>query len=102
MSEETDLDALAERIEKAGAALTGNANSVGNAQININAGGIGVYIAATCCLMTLVAVVVASVFVAIGMSDLNQQTRELRQADMVQQAYINAGYTANPKEEEKQ
>lgn len=73
---------------------------VGNAQISVSAGGIGVWVAVTACLVMMAALLVGTVFVAIGMSDLNRQAQELRQTDQTIQAYINAGLV-QPKEEQK-
>lgn len=73
-------------------------SAVGNAQISINAGGFGIWLAVTCCVATLVGLLVASVFVAMSIGDLRQNDleqrqvdRELREADLLFQAYINAG-----------
>lgn len=70
----------------------------GVAQITVSAGGVGIWLAVTACAMTLAAMLVGTVFVAIGMADLNRQTQELRQSDQTIQAYINAGYL--PQKEE--
>ncbi len=74
--------------------------ATGTAQITISAGGVGIWIAVTACAMTLAAMLVGTVFVAIGMADLNRQTQELRQSDQTIQAYINAGYV-QPKEDKQ-
>ena len=70
----------------------------GNAQITVSAGGVGLWIAVTACAVIMAVTVVASVFVAVGMADLNRQTQELRQADATFNAYLVAGYI-QPKEE---
>lgn len=69
--------------------------------ITVNAGGVGVWIAATSCIAVLAAVLVGAIFVAFGMSDLNRQLQERRQKDEAQDAYINVIYQNSHKGESK-
>lgn len=80
--------------------------------INVHGGGVAVWVAASACVVTLLVTIVASVFVAslfvmfnnqmLEMkSDYNSQTRELREQDVILQAYINAAYSQPKKEEQK-
>lgn len=71
-----------------------------NSTIQVNAGGLALWAAVTACLVMLAVTIVLAVFVAIGMSDLNRQTQELREANEVQQAYINAAFSNQTKEPE--
>lgn len=87
----------------------GVANSSAS-HINVHGGGVAVWVAATACVVTLLVTIVASVFVAAIFSmqnaqmleiksDLNAQTKELRDADMVIHAYINTGQMPVKEEE---
>lgn len=73
-------------------------SGVGNAQISVNAGGVAVWMAVVACMVAVAVVLTASIFVAIAVSDLNEQARELRYKTDTIQAYINAGMV-QPKEE---
>lgn len=93
-----------ENADKEWARLAANldrlAPAVGaTSNISVNAGGIGTWVAVTACLVVLAVTLVGSIYVAIGLADLNRQTQELRQADATLQAYINVGY--QQKEEAK-
>jgi hypothetical protein len=80
-------------------ALVDQPGNTNTSSVQINAGGVGIWIAITACLIMLAVTMVGSIFIAIALSDLNRQTQELREADVVLQAYINAGYVSQPKEE---
>lgn len=67
-------------------------SAVGNAQISVNAGGVATWAAVTACAVAAAMTLVASIFVAIAVSDLNQQTREIRERQDLQQAYINSAF----------
>lgn len=81
-----------------------NSASGGNANFNMNMGGIGVWICSTCCVVMLLALI----FFALDRvnqrqdnSDLREDIRELRLQNATMQAYINAGYGRPPEEEKK-
>lgn len=95
-----DLDELAGLVNAArGMSPTG----VGSVRVNVSAGGVAVWIAATACAITVAVVLTAMVFVAIGQSDLQRQAAELRERDAEFAAYVNAGYvTPEDPEEEKE
>lgn len=89
----------------------GQANTSAS-NINVHGGGVAVWVAASACVVTLLATIIASVFVAALFvmfnnqmlemkSDYNDQTRELREQDVILQAYINAAYSQPKKEEQK-
>lgn len=67
--------------------------SSNRAVISINAGGVGIWIAATCCLVTLlVAVAVASiaaVWISREFTRIDAQFVQVQNTDQVQDAYIN-------------
>jgi len=93
------MDRLAGLLERA-ENITGGPRSTtnGSATVQINAGGVAVWVAATACLVMLAVVLVGTIFVAVAMSDLNRQTQELRERDDMLQAYINVAYGAQPEE----
>ena len=93
MDELTELKQLVREVRD----LTGP-QAYGTANVNVSAGGIGIWLAVTACAMTLAGVLVGAVFVAIHISDLNRQTQELRETNQTIQAYINAGMV-NPQKE---
>src|SRR5690606_34960925 len=79
--------------------LTPKTTANGTSTINVNAAGMAVWIAATCCAVMLVSLMVVSVIGAVWFADINQQTRELRQKDDLLQAYINVAYGAQSPQE---
>lgn len=96
MNSAEELDKTIERAEKFLHHLNGN--SVGSSTITVNAGGIGVWIAASCCAVAVAVCLVGAVFVSALFNDLNRQTQELRQKDEIHDAYFSAGY-GSPKQE---
>lgn len=72
-------------------------SSNGIAQINVSAGGVGLWVAVTACLVSMAISIVGLILVGLALSDLNRQTQELRQSDATTQAYLNA-YFSQPKE----
>jgi hypothetical protein len=81
------------------AAARGIVSQSPTATITVSAGGIGIWVAVTACLVTLAVSMVGGILVAIALSDLNRQTQELRQTNETQQAYINAAFGQQEKEE---
>lgn len=79
-------------------ALMEQPSNSNTSSVQINAGGVGIWIAITACLIMLAVTMVGSIFIAIALSDLNRQTQELREKDDILQAYINAGYIQPEKE----
>lgn len=71
--------------------------ATGNATITVNAGGVGLWVAVTACLVSMAISIVGLILVGLALSDLNRQTQELRQSDATTQAYLNA-YFSQPKE----
>lgn len=92
-----NLDVLADRLDEISQLRSTQAAT---STVQINAGGVGVWVASTACAVILAVTIVASVFLAIALSDLNRQAQELRQTDATIQAYINAGLV-KPKEPEE-
>lgn len=71
-----DLDRLRRNIDRA---------VVGNSTINVNAGGVGVWLATTCCIVS----VVACGFLALTVFDQNRKIDDLEH-------YLNAIYMMAP------
>lgn len=85
-----DQEALTRAIErfsdKADRLLgVGNMNT---AKIEINAGGIGVWIATTACFVTLAVTMVGAIFVTREFSRQDQQLQELREKDDIHDAWL--------------
>lgn len=88
---ESELDRLETLLQQANAL---GAQTNGSSTINVNAGGVGVWIAVTACIAMLGALLVVVVLGGLVLSDLNRQTHELRLKDDTLQAYINIAYGA--------
>lgn len=73
--------------------------ATGNATITVSAGGVGLWVAVTACLVSMAVSLVGLLLVGLALSDLNRQTQELRQSDALINAYINSGLA--PKQEEQ-
>lgn len=87
----TQLDALArdtlarlERVNK-----TPGANNVSS--ITVQAGGIGVWVSATCCAVMLAALTVLAAVGAAAYGDMRAEIRALRDTDNAIRAYIHTG-----------
>lgn len=94
------VDKLDERLDQIDRLAGRNANSAAST-VTLGMGGVATWIAITACLVMLAVTIIASVFVAFALSDINSQTRELREQDVILQAYINAAYAKPPKEDEE-
>jgi hypothetical protein len=79
---ETALERLAREL---GAILPKNNNS---ATITVNAGGLGIWIAATCCIVVMAVAVVGSVYITREFTRQDVQMQELRDKDSVHDAWI--------------
>lgn len=92
---ETELRDLIPLLAAArGIVSTGSSNST----VVVQAGGVAVWLAVVACAVVVGMTMTAMIFVAIGMSDLNRQTQEIRQTNETQQAYINAAFSQPEKE----
>jgi hypothetical protein len=75
------------RLERAAKSVPGSSVS----SITVQAGGIGVWIAATCCAVMLAALLVLAVVGAAAYTDMRADIRALRDTDNAIRAYINTG-----------
>ena len=99
----TQLDALARdtlsRLERVG--KTAGSNNVSS--ITVQAGGIGVWLSATCCAVMLASLLVLAVVGAAAYTDMRADIRALRDTDNAIRAYIHTGIlkpaTDEPKED---
>lgn len=101
MEDQGDQRALADALDrfsrKADEILrSGNTNT---ARIEVNAGGIGVWIAATCCVVVMAVVVVGSVYITREFTRQDVQMQELRDKDSVHDAWLQ---TLNNNKQDKQ
>jgi len=85
MTEDTDIPALVDRMERAGAALTGSGNAVGSSAVTINAGGIGVAAALIACALV----------VGLNIAMLLTYNDQARRIDRMQD-YLNAIHAQAP------
>lgn len=90
-------EALDRFIKKSDQLLnTGNRNT---AKIEVNAGGIGVWIAVSACVVMLSVALIGSVFVTYQFDQQNEQLRELREKDDIHDAWLQ---TLNNNKQDKQ
>ena len=90
---ETAVERLQKELDRL---LPRNENT---AKITVNAGGVGVWIAATACLVVMAVVVVGSIYVTREFTRQDQQLKELRDNDGVHDAWIQ---TLNNNKQDKQ
>lgn len=99
------LDQASERLERAAKALSGF-NSGNQSQISINAGGIGVWIATSCCLIMLFCGLIAAFWVSREFNQMDAQMTTLRNDNDVMRQYLTSIYQQAPwlkrPDEEKQ
>lgn len=85
MNEETDIPALVERMEKAGAALTGTGNAIGSSTVTVNAGGIG----------TAMALIASALMLGLNIALVVTYNDQNRRIDRMQD-YLNAIHAQAP------
>lgn len=85
-----------DRVPRPDAGSNAQGSSAQSGNININAGGVGVWVAATCCIAMLFGVAIGSVWLAreFGRIDVQNQARADENSKM--QAYLSAIYAKNP------
>ena len=88
MFDKQEVDEVLERIEKAGNSLNPASNSVGNSIINVNAGGIGIWVTVSACALMFV----MNIFLIIGMGliVLNQSRKNDELASYITAIYMMA------------
>lgn len=109
-----DIARFSDAIERFDRVLNrmGDAKNIGTANVNINAGGVAVWISATCCIAMMVGLVLGSVFLASKSSSLDREFNRIDQANHKQDKdlsdlhdYLSAIYMQapqlRPKEEKK-
>ncbi len=77
-----DVVETVDKLEAIGRVIGGN---TGTANVHINAGGFGIWV----CVTASVVCVVLMVVLAMNVSDIRADVRELRQTTQLQQAYID-------------
>lgn len=65
-----------------------DASNRNTTRVEINAGGVGVWIAATCCIVVMAVVFVGSVYISREFTRQDVQMQELRDKDSVHDAWI--------------
>ncbi len=86
-----DVPALVERMERAGAALTGTGNAVGSSNVTINAGGIGIAAALIACAL------VVGLNIAMLLTYADQARKIDRMQDHLNAIYMQAPYLKKDK-----
>ncbi|AMW36191.1 hypothetical protein [Xanthomonas phage XAJ2] len=89
MPNSEQVEDIVERIERASAMLGPSNTNVGTSNINVDAGGVAVWIAATCCIVSIV--VTLLLFVTFSFRDAEQN----RKIDNLGE-YLSAIYMAAP------
>lgn len=71
-------------------------NTVGNATISVNAGGVGVWVAVTCCIVMLSILLIGSLWASHEMMRFDQEMQARKDENSKMQAYISAIYVQAP------
>lgn len=74
-------------------------NSGAASTITINAGGIGIWLAVTCCCVMLAAMAVGGLWAVTSLADHRAAIQELRDGERAVRAYINTGILKPAKQE---
>jgi hypothetical protein len=88
------IEALANRLETGILSLqsvAGRGVYGGAANINVNAGGMGLWIACSCCAVMLAVVFIGGLWMVSDRAEARAQIRELRDGQNAIRAYINTG-----------
>lgn len=80
------LSTHVDRLERANQSGTGSNTT----RVSINAGGVGVWVAVTCCLVMLAITGIGGMWLINNSMRTEQAIQGLRSADETHQAYINA------------
>lgn len=70
--------------------------NIGNATITVNAGGVGVWVAVTCCLVMLALLLLGSLWASREMNRFDQEMQARKDENSKMQAYISAIYVQAP------
>lgn len=86
------LDRLAKDIGDLRDVMASSRGIYGGAStITVNAGGVGVWVSVTCCLMMLVGGLIAGLWMVSDRAEIRAQLRERRDGENAIRAYINTG-----------
>lgn len=85
----SQLSSILESVDRMAATRSEPANSVGN--INLHAGGAGVWIATTCCAVMMAVALIGAPILAVAYLDMRAEIRALKDTDNAIRAYINTG-----------
>ncbi len=77
-----------EEVRRVPPQVTGNQASGNRIEIQVNAGGIGVWIAATACLVVLAVTIVSAIFTSHEFTRQGRELQELREQDEIHDAWI--------------
>jgi hypothetical protein len=80
---------------------TGSTSSGNSITVSVNAGGVGVWIATTACLVMLACGMVGAFWITNEFRQYDAHLSELRSRDRVHDAYIQAAYRGDKKPEGK-
>jgi len=99
---EDGLDRLERGVGELRDVMVANRGIYGGAStITINAGGVGVWVAVTCCLLMLASGLVAGLWMVSDRSEIRAQLRERRDGENAIRAYINTGILKPVDQKEK-
>lgn len=90
------LDAAAERLERVASALPTSRATGNHSTISINAGGVGVWIATTCCIVMLAVIGIGGLWMDREFQRHDAQLAELRQDNADLHEYLAAIYMIAP------
>ena len=86
--EEQSVDALLEELRQLRTALTSLRN-IGNPTVSINAGGMGVWVAATACFVMLAALMVGGFWISRELNQIEVRFSDMKNTNDIQDAYDN-------------
>lgn len=76
----------------------GQSHNTGTSTVTVNAGGMGVWIATTCCMVMLASLLVGAFWVSREFTRLDARLNDQTDIDSVQDAYIHKLRAEQPKE----
>ena len=96
MIEDEDVKKFQESVLRFEGIFDRRKSESNNATINVNAGGMGLWVAVTCCIVMFFCSIICATFFVITIDNINAELRERKEENSKMQSYLNAIYVNAP------
>ena len=96
MIEDEDVKKFQESVARFEGIFERRKSPSNNATINVNAGGVALWIAVTCCIVMFFSSSICAVFFVITIDNIHSELQERKEENSKMQSYLNAIYVNAP------